>query len=100
MLNSNEFDEAHWRNVLSYCKDGNFQALLDEYVHILVDSNGINDAENKHELIHALMLEAVKTHSASYTPHSIPLKTMLSAKEKGIALFTLCRRLTRGGGKQ
>ena len=49
MLNSNKFDEAHWRNVLSYCKDGNFQALLDEYVHILVDSNGINDAENKHE---------------------------------------------------
>jgi len=88
MLNSNKFDEAHWRNVLSYCKDGNFQALLDEYVHILVDSNGINDAENKHELIHALMLEAVKTHSASYTIDTFNTfkNNVISKKEKGIAL--------------
>ena len=30
-------DDAHWRNVLTYCKQGNFQSMLDEYAHLLVN---------------------------------------------------------------
>ncbi|WP_246140887.1 DEAD/DEAH box helicase family protein [Bacillus marasmi] len=33
--------DAHWKNVLHYCCDGNFQALFDEYVHLMVESNGV-----------------------------------------------------------
>jgi len=32
-------DDAHYKNVLKYCVDGNFAAMLDEYAHILNDKN-------------------------------------------------------------
>jgi len=31
---------SYWRSVLSYCVDGNLQAVLDEYAHVLVDDTG------------------------------------------------------------
>lgn len=27
-------DDAHWQDVLRYCKDGNFQSMIDEYFHL------------------------------------------------------------------
>lgn len=34
--NTRKFDDNyHWQDVLLYCKNGNFQAMLDEYVHLL-----------------------------------------------------------------
>ena len=30
-------DNNHWQNVLLYCTNGNFQAMIDEYVHLLKD---------------------------------------------------------------
>lgn len=81
-------DEAHWKNVLRYFKDGNFQAVIDEYVHILCDSNGLNEAENKHEVIHTLMIEALRTHSASYTvdTYNTFKSSIVNKKERGISL--------------
>ena len=35
--------ERYWEAVLDYCVNGNMQALLDEYVHILRDSLGVAD---------------------------------------------------------
>jgi hypothetical protein len=40
-------DESHWRNVLAYCCDGNLQALVDEYLHHLVGSEGISPTSDK-----------------------------------------------------
>ena len=31
----------YWRSVLNYCVDGNLQAVLDEYCHVLSDSPGV-----------------------------------------------------------
>lgn len=33
--------EPYWRAVLGYAIDGNLQSVLDEYVHVLVDSQGL-----------------------------------------------------------
>jgi hypothetical protein len=33
-------DERYWEEVLNYCLDGNLQAVIDEYVHILRESLG------------------------------------------------------------
>jgi hypothetical protein len=33
----------YWRQVLRYCADGNLQAVLDEYVHVLVENLGLFD---------------------------------------------------------
>jgi len=35
--------EPYWRRVLEYCADGCLQAVLDEYVHILQESMGLQD---------------------------------------------------------
>ena len=37
--------EPYWERVLDYCADGNLQAVLDEYVHVLVESMGLESAE-------------------------------------------------------
>ena len=36
-------EEPYWRRVLEYCVDGNLQAVLDEYFHVLRDSLGLRD---------------------------------------------------------
>ena len=35
--------EPYWQKVLRYCYDGNLQAVMDEYVHILFESLGLMD---------------------------------------------------------
>jgi Helicase conserved C-terminal domain len=37
-------DESYWRAVLDHSVDGCLQAVLDEYVHMLVESEGLQDA--------------------------------------------------------
>ncbi len=37
---------AYWRAVLGHCLDGNLQAVLDEYAHVLVESEGLQDKES------------------------------------------------------
>lgn len=37
--------EPYWQAVLRHCLDGNLQACLDEYVHVLIDSEGLQDKE-------------------------------------------------------
>jgi hypothetical protein len=34
-------DDRYWHRVLTYCADHNLQAVLDEYVHYLVDAEGL-----------------------------------------------------------
>ncbi|HCO18711.1 MAG TPA: hypothetical protein DIT39_03765 [Tissierellales bacterium] len=80
--------DAHWRNTLSYCKDGNFQAVLDEYIHMLVESNGLSDRAKKHEHVHQLMINAMQTHSASYTidTYSTFKNKINKKRDRGISL--------------
>lgn len=37
--------EAYWRGVLEYCLNGGLQSVLDEYMHILLESSGLIQAE-------------------------------------------------------
>ncbi|MCC7178695.1 MAG: DEAD/DEAH box helicase [Acidobacteria bacterium] len=36
-------DTPYWRHVLTYCAEGGLQAVLDEYAHVLLESNGLLD---------------------------------------------------------
>ena len=60
--------EPHWKNVLQYCSDGNIQAMLDEYAHILSDDNGLQYSadELRTKYLCRLMIGAIKTHTANY----------------------------------
>ena len=52
-------DDAHWQDVLRYCKDGNFQSMLEEYFHLIKEGETIDD--KRHEQI----LDALTLHTAS-----------------------------------
>jgi hypothetical protein len=46
MLESDDPARPYWREVLRYCIDGNLQAVLDEYAHVLKESLGLFDADD------------------------------------------------------
>ena len=45
LLRSGE-DESYWRAVLDHSVDGCLQAVLDEYVHVLIESEGLQEADS------------------------------------------------------
>lgn len=60
-------DPSYWRRVLHHCVDGCLQSVLDEYAHVLVESEGLQDAdpEARTARISAVMAEALSTRSAT-----------------------------------
>ena len=52
-------DDAHWQDVLRYCKDGNLQSMLDEYFHLIKEGEDIDDKR------HDQILDALTIHTAS-----------------------------------
>ena len=52
-------DDAHWQDVLRYCKDGNFQSMLDEYFHLIKEGETIDEKR------HLQILESLTMHTAS-----------------------------------
>ena len=59
-------DNYHWQNVLRYCKDGCFQAMIDEYVHILKETAGFHLQGNRDEYVHSMMKESLQIRTATY----------------------------------
>ena len=57
---------SHWKNVIRYCKDGNFQAMFDEYTHLISEGAGFSARKEVNETIHNTMKDARKIHAASY----------------------------------
>lgn len=58
-------DDAFWQNVLTYCKAGNFQAMLDEYFHLL--SNGVNgNDENAAAAVQEELIAATTVRATVY----------------------------------
>jgi len=81
---------GHWKNILTYCKDGNLQSVFDEYVHLLINLNGLDDSHNKFDISFEYIAEAMKTHSASYlvdTFHKFKGR-MKGKKTKSVSLRT------------
>lgn len=56
-------EDAHWKNVLSYCKQGNFQSMMDEYAHLLV--NGY-DAGNTVAKLHKDLVGTMNMRTTPY----------------------------------
>lgn len=60
-------DPGYWRRVLDHCIDGCLQSVLDEYAHVLVESEGLQDAapQVRTARISGVMAEALSTRSAT-----------------------------------
>lgn len=64
-----EEDERYWQAVLDHCFDGGLQAVLDEYAHVLVESEGLQDADklSRAETLAETMVEALSTRAVPNT---------------------------------
>ena len=62
-------DESYWRAVLDHSADGCLQAVLDEYVHVLVESEGLQDADAHQRalVLTDTITEALATRTATNT---------------------------------
>lgn len=45
VVRSSDSSEPYWQAVVRHCLDGNLQAVLDEFVHTLVDSEGLQEKD-------------------------------------------------------
>lgn len=72
LLRSGE-DESYWRAVLDHGVDGCLQAVLDEYVHVLVESEGLQDADplKRAETLAETIVEALATRAATNTVEQV-----------------------------
>lgn len=60
-------EEAHWQNVLKYCMDGNFQAMFDEYWHIIKEGELLKHSEDElNNAIHNKICKAMQINTANY----------------------------------
>lgn len=66
-LATNRFEsqDVHWRNVLRYCKDGCFQAMLDEYKAVLKDDVSFYPKEEQDLALHNKMCESLTLRAGS-----------------------------------
>ncbi|MGE4589043.1 MAG: DEAD/DEAH box helicase family protein [Acidaminococcaceae bacterium] len=69
MLYGKTSDDAYYKNVLKYAVDGNLQAVLDEYAHMIDEDDNNRRCEK--------MADAIKIHTASY-----PVDTYASFKSE------------------
>jgi Helicase conserved C-terminal domain len=60
-------DDFYWRSVVEYCLDGNLQSVLDEYAHVLIESEGLQDADRirRAGAVSDVMVEALSIQAAS-----------------------------------
>ncbi len=70
-------DTSHWQDVLRYCRDGCFQAMFDEYLHIVRDStgfsgSGMESSEARDARVHSIMMNSLRVHTASYLVDTYP----------------------------
>ena len=68
---------VHWKNILRYCLDGNLQAVLDEYAHMLLDGHDMQhcspeELEKRNQALVRDMIRTLKTHTASYNVDTYP----------------------------
>jgi len=66
-------DDFYWRAVLDHSVNGCLQAVLDEYAHVLVESEGLQDAaaHSRAEILAATMVEALSIRSATNTVEQV-----------------------------
>ena len=60
-------ESTYWKSVLRYCKEGNFQAMFDEYVHILREEVSFGSNSDKNEEIYEIMGNSLQLHTATYS---------------------------------
>lgn len=94
-------DDAHWQNLLTYCRQGNLQAVFDEYAHLV--SNGIDRDGALIFQMHRQMIEAMDIRTTLYNVDTYTSfqKRVSGQKEKPTNIRThFAVAFTKGEGKE
>ena len=94
-------DDAHWMNLLTYCRQGNLQAVFDEYAHLI--ASGIDHDDNLIKQIHNQMLESLNIRTTLYNVDTFDSfkKRMTGQKERSTNIRThFAVAFTKGDGQE
>lgn len=94
-------DDAHWQNLLTYCRQGNLQAVFDEYAHLI--SNGIDHDDSLVYQLHRQMMEAMDIRTTQYNVDTFKSfqKRVFGQKERPTNIRThFAVAFTKGEGKE
>lgn len=94
-------DDAHWQNLLTYCRQGNLQAVFDEYAHLI--SNGIDHDESLVYQLHKQMMAAMDIRTTPYNVDTFKSfqKRAFGQKERLTNIRThFAVAFTKGEGKE
>ena len=94
-------DDAHWMNLLTYCKQGNLQSVFDEYAHLI--SSGIDHDDVLIRQIHRQMLESMDIRTTQYNvdTYSSFQKRAMGLKDRPTNIRThFAVAFTKGDGKE
>lgn len=94
-------DDAHWQNLLTYCKHGNIQAMFDEYAHLI--SNGLDVNQNLIINLHHTIINSIDIRNTVYKfdTYSGFKNRINGKKETTTAMRThFAVAFTKGDGKE
>ena len=63
-------NDAHWENLLAYCKNGNMQAMFDEYAHLI--ASGLDNDKNIIYQLHHTLDDSMTVRTTVYNVDSFP----------------------------
>jgi hypothetical protein len=68
-------DDSYWRTVLDHSLDGCLQAVLDEYVHVLIESEGLQETcdRERAQTLTKTITEALSTRAAANTMEHVQI---------------------------
>lgn len=93
--------DAHWKNLLTYCKHGNIQAMFDEYAHLI--TNGLDHDESLLYKLHGNIADSMSIRTTTYNVDTYNnFKSRVNGKEEtAVSLRThFAVAFTRGDGKE
>lgn len=66
LIYKSNYDDAYWKNILKYSKDGNLQAVFDEYIHLLSSGLIYESDGDKITNIHESLKRSFNLRTAPY----------------------------------
>lgn len=94
-------EDAHWENLLTYCKHGNIQSMFDEYAHLI--TNGLEFDQNLIDNLHRTIKKSMDVRTTIYTVDTYNgFKARVNgSKEKATAIRShFAVAFTKGDGKE
>ena len=94
-------EDAHWQNLLTYCKHGNIQSMFDEYAHLI--SNGLDVDHNLINNLHYTIASSMDVRTTIYTVDTYNgfKARMNGGKERATAIRShFAVAFTKGDGKE